>query len=56
MISLLLFKSVLQHVLRERKSAKYYAVNADANLYISHKKEITCLLRYILKDNGFEVE
>ena len=48
---------VMQHILQERRSAKYYAVIADATPDISHKEQTTFLLRYLsLKNNAFEVE
>ena len=48
---------VMHHILDEKKSAKYYAVIADATPNILHKEQTTFMMRYVLsKEGAFEVE
>ncbi|XP_065659000.1 uncharacterized protein LOC136083525 [Hydra vulgaris] len=47
---------VRQHILQERRSAKYFAIMVDATPDSSHTEQTTFILRYvILKDSQYEI-
>ncbi|XP_065671742.1 uncharacterized protein LOC136089618 [Hydra vulgaris] len=47
---------VRQHILQEKRSAKYFAIMVDATLDSSHTEQTTFILRYeILKDSQNEI-
>ena len=45
---------ILEHIVNELKSVKYFSVNVDSSPDISHVDQLTCVLRYVLPDGPVE--